>query len=58
MPGRLASAIRSWGDDVGRYKGKERYGDVLLKYLDEKHEEQVEAGMVGEDEEEESKYPY
>ncbi|KAI4942334.1 hypothetical protein J4E86_010136 [Alternaria arbusti] len=45
VPGRLASAIRSWGDDVSRYKGKEMYGDVLLEYLDRRHQEQVEAGL-------------
>jgi len=42
VPGRLASAVRSWGDDVSKYKGKERYQDVLLEYLDKKHVEQVE----------------
>ncbi|CAG8979036.1 hypothetical protein HYALB_00011606, partial [Hymenoscyphus albidus] len=42
VPGRLASAVRSWGDDVSRYKGKEMYGGVLLEYLDRKHREQVE----------------
>ena len=42
VPGRLASAVRSWGEDVSRYKGKERYGDVLLEFLDKKHDEQVE----------------
>lgn len=26
VPGRLASAIRSWGNDVSRYEGRERYG--------------------------------
>lgn len=41
VPGRLASAVRSWGDDVSRYKGKERYEGVLLEYLDKKHEEQM-----------------
>ncbi|KAL2823347.1 hypothetical protein BDW59DRAFT_173508 [Aspergillus cavernicola] len=45
VPGRLASAIRSWGDDVSRYKGREMYGDVLLEYLDRKHEEQVVRGL-------------
>lgn len=55
VPGRLASAIRSWGDDVARYKGRERYQDVLLEYLDKEHGKQVEAGLVmGED----SIYPY
>jgi hypothetical protein len=51
VPGRLASAIRSWGDDVSRYKGKERYGEVLLEYLDMKHREQVDAGLSMEGEE-------
>ncbi|CAF1691510.1 unnamed protein product, partial [Adineta ricciae] len=37
VPGRLASAIRSWPDDVSHYKGKQAYEDVILKYLDEKH---------------------
>lgn len=32
---RLASAIRSWPEDVGVYKGRKMYSDVLLKYLDE-----------------------
>ncbi|KAL8673135.1 MAG: hypothetical protein Q9168_002432 [Polycauliona sp. 1 TL-2023] len=57
VPGRLASAVRSWGDDVARYKGRERYGEVLLEYLDGKHKEQVEKGLVSETEEE-PKYPY
>ncbi|PGG96193.1 alpha-1,2-mannosyltransferase [Blastomyces parvus] len=60
VPGRLASAVRSWGDDVARYKGRERYGDVLLEYLDRMHQEQVEKGEVGtmEEEEEGGKYPF
>ncbi|KAK0126927.1 mannosyltransferase [Cadophora gregata f. sp. sojae] len=58
VPGRLASAVRSWGDDVSRYKGKERYEEVLLEYLDRKHREQVEAGLDLEKEEEVSAYPY
>lgn len=41
IPGRLASAVRSWGDDVNKYKGRAKYGDVLLEYLDAKHTEQV-----------------
>jgi alpha-1,2-mannosyltransferase len=51
VPGRLASAIRSWGEDVSRYKGREKYGDVLLEYLDTKHEEQVANGLEVEREE-------
>ncbi|KAF9733277.1 hypothetical protein PMIN06_008775 [Paraphaeosphaeria minitans] len=58
VPGRLASAVRSWGDDVSRYKGKERYGDVLLAYLDRRHEEQVRAGLDMEREDEVRTYPF
>ncbi|KAF2878148.1 hypothetical protein BDV95DRAFT_480568 [Massariosphaeria phaeospora] len=58
VPGRLASAVRSWGDDVSRYKGKERYGDVLLEYLDRKHQEQVENGLDLTKEDEVRGYPY
>ena len=41
VPGRLASAIRSFTDPVAVYKGKEKYAEVLLEYLDRKHEEQI-----------------
>ena len=60
VPGRLASAVRSWGDDVARYKGRERYQDTLLAYLDRMHEEQLKDGLVVEHEEdvESLKYPY
>lgn len=58
VPGRLASAIRSWGDDVSRYKGKEKYGDVLLEYLDKKHAEQVARGLDLSREEEVRAYPF
>ncbi|KAL2869347.1 uncharacterized protein BJX67DRAFT_387020 [Aspergillus lucknowensis] len=57
VPGRLASAIRSWGDDVSRYKGREKYGDVLLEYLDRKHKEQIAAGLDMEREDEVRSYP-
>ncbi|KAJ5285207.1 hypothetical protein N7524_000513 [Penicillium chrysogenum] len=57
VPGRLVDAIRSWGDDVGRYKGKEKYQDVLLEYLDEKHRMQVEGGLELEREDEVRSYP-
>ena len=46
VPGRLASAVRSWGEDVGRYKGREMYEEVLLEYLDGEHRKQVEAGVA------------
>lgn len=58
MPGRLASAVRSWGEDVSRYKGKERYQDVLLEYLDGRHEEQVKGGLEVGREEEVRAYPF
>ncbi|KAK2801547.1 hypothetical protein FQN51_005254 [Onygenales sp. PD_10] len=59
VPGRLASAIRSWGDDVARYKGRERYGEVLLEFLDGKHREQVERGIISEEGEEMGRtYPF
>ncbi|KAL4866434.1 hypothetical protein BDV12DRAFT_187398 [Aspergillus spectabilis] len=58
LPGRLASAIRSWGEDVSRYKGREKYGDVLLEYLDKRHEEQVANGLEVEREEEVRSYPF
>jgi len=57
VPGRLASAVRSWGDDVVRYKGRERYGEVLLEWLDWKDREQREEGVVVE-EVGESTYPF
>ncbi|MCJ1229959.1 hypothetical protein MMC12_006630 [Toensbergia leucococca] len=58
VPGRLASAVRSWGDDVSKYKGKERYQDVLLEFLDRKHEAQVMNGLDLEKEDEVRAYPY
>jgi hypothetical protein len=58
VPGRLASAVRSWGDDVSKYKGKDRYGDVLLEYLDAKHEEQVRGGLDMSQEEAGGGYPF
>lgn len=57
VPGRLASAIRSWGEDVSKYKGKERYQDVLLQYLDLKHHEQVLSGLDLEREDAVRAYP-
>ena len=58
VPGRLASAVRSWGEDVSRYKGRERYGDVLLEYLDKRHESQVEGGLEVDREDEVRTYPW
>ncbi|KAI9793976.1 MAG: hypothetical protein M1833_000494 [Piccolia ochrophora] len=58
VPGRLADAVRSWGDDVARYKGRERYEETLLAYLDRKHREQVEQGLVVEKEDDVRSYPF
>ena len=60
VPGRLASAVRSWGDDVSRYKGRERYQDVLLEYLDQEHKKQVDLGLTTEtmDEDDRAAYPF
>jgi len=57
VAGRLASAIRSWDEDVARYKGREKYQEVLLEYLDRKHDEQVAVGSDTHDEGT-SKYPW
>ncbi|KAK4184218.1 hypothetical protein QBC35DRAFT_65191 [Podospora australis] len=58
VPGRLASAVRSWGEDVSRYKGKEKYGEVLLEFLDKKHQEQIDRGLDLSREDEVRAYPY
>lgn len=58
VPGRLASAVRSWGDDVSRYKGKEKYQGVLLEYLDRMHQEQLDRGLKMEEEDEKRSYPF
>ncbi|KAE9404499.1 hypothetical protein BT96DRAFT_1016311 [Gymnopus androsaceus JB14] len=44
IPARLASAIRSWPEDVLKYKRKEMYEKVMLDYLDKAAEEQRLAG--------------
>ncbi|KIY03670.1 uncharacterized protein Z520_00361 [Fonsecaea multimorphosa CBS 102226] len=58
VPGRLASAVRSWGDDVSRYKGKGKYEAVLLEYLDRKHQEQLDRGLKVDEEDERRSYPW
>jgi alpha-1,2-mannosyltransferase len=58
VPGRLASAVRSWGDDVSEYKGRDRYDDVLLEYLDKVHEEQVKNGLDVSEEDKAHAYPF
>ncbi|KAJ8517342.1 hypothetical protein ONZ45_g5445 [Pleurotus djamor] len=34
VAGRLASAVRGWGEDIDRYKGSVLYKEALLAYLD------------------------
>lgn len=60
VPGRLASAIRSWGPDTVRYKGRDKYAEVLLEYLDAQHRKQVEEGLTLETqgEDERGAYPF
>ncbi|KAF5357680.1 hypothetical protein D9758_007424 [Tetrapyrgos nigripes] len=40
IPARMASAVRSWPENVSRYKGRELYEELLLKYMDECAEKQ------------------
>ncbi|GME27370.1 Alpha-mannosyltransferase [Neofusicoccum parvum] len=58
VPGRLASAVRSWNGEVSSYKGKERYEKVLLEYLDKRHQEQLAAGLDLEAEDDARQYPW
>lgn len=58
MPGRLASAIRSWGDDVAKYKGSEKYKSILLEFLDQENQKQIDSGLITEDGSSQLKYPY
>ncbi|KAF3272319.1 hypothetical protein TWF970_010139 [Orbilia oligospora] len=58
VPGRLASAIRSWGDDVAKYKGSEKYKSILLNFLDQENEKQIDLGLISEGGESHLKYPY
>lgn len=45
IPGRLASAIRSWPEDVEQYRRSANYKDLVLEYLDRKHQEQLDHGL-------------
>ncbi|KAI0772546.1 hypothetical protein BD413DRAFT_46218 [Trametes elegans] len=56
VPGRIASAIRSWPEDVARYKARDAYEDIL-PLLDQCHQEQIEQGLVKEDEKK-SNFPF
>lgn len=59
VPGRLASAVRSWCGDVRRYKGADKYAGVLLEYLDREHERQLARGLDPDKEDEGGRqYPW
>ncbi|TDZ40065.1 hypothetical protein C8035_v004952 [Colletotrichum spinosum] len=58
VPGRLASAIRSWDETVASYKGRDTYGEVLLEYLDREHQKQLDRGLDLSKEDEVRKYPW
>lgn len=58
VPGKLVSAVRSFTDPVAQYKGKEKYEEVLLEYLDRKHEDQVVNGLDLSKEREVRTYPW
>lgn len=58
VPGRLASAVRSWGDDVAKYKGRPGFEQVMLDYLDRQHREQVANGLDVSEEDKARSYPW
>ncbi|KAF8897139.1 hypothetical protein BD779DRAFT_1489091 [Infundibulicybe gibba] len=55
VPGRLASALRSWPEDIARYKGARLYWDVLVEYMEKCSKEQAEEENSVE---EKMRYPY
>ncbi|PWN44442.1 hypothetical protein IE81DRAFT_345671 [Ceraceosorus guamensis] len=46
VPGRLASSMREWPEATAKYKGAEMYRDLALRYLDEAHRDQIDAGLI------------
>lgn len=56
VPGRLAEAIRSWDETVSYYKGRSHWDSLLLPYLDEMHQKQVESGVL--EEKREGEFPF
>lgn len=59
VPGRAASAIRSWPDDVAGYKTRATWQKWVLPYFDECHRKQVEQGLLkSEDEKPATDYPF
>lgn len=41
-----------------RYKSRDRLASVILPYLDEYHAKQVTEGLIGEDEQPKTDYPF
>ena len=58
VPGRLASAVRSWTEDVSSYKGKYKFESVLLEFLDKEHQKQLDGGLDLAIEDERRTYPW
>ncbi|KIJ52467.1 hypothetical protein M422DRAFT_223007 [Sphaerobolus stellatus SS14] len=58
IPGRLASAIRSWPEPIAEARAKELYADTLLPWLDRLHKEQIESGIINVGEEKADRYPF
>ena len=54
--------MQAWPEAVRKYKGGDRYVDVLLPYLDKAHAEQLERGDIKLNEDDEVvgalRYPY
>ena len=56
IPGRLAEAVRSWDEVVSKYKGKQHWEHLLLPYLDEQHQLQLDDKVT--EEVPEGEFPY
>ncbi|KAK7204746.1 hypothetical protein BZA70DRAFT_279910 [Myxozyma melibiosi] len=56
LPGRLADGMRAWTHDVAEYKGKAKYAEITLKFLDEEHQRQLANGL--DPSKEPNDYPY
>lgn len=46
VPGRLYDGVMAWDEDVGSYKGLEKYRDALLPYLQKHHQRQLDEGII------------
>ncbi|KAK9473220.1 uncharacterized protein V1510DRAFT_109464 [Dipodascopsis tothii] len=57
VPGRLADGMKAWAADVSSYKGKRKYVDVTLPFLEAEHRKQVEQGLI-DPANEPSRYPF